>query len=90
MGLDIIASLHHRINMRTTVTLDDDVFEAARALVRASGRTLGQVLSELARRGLRTRDDFATRNGLPVFDVSPNARVIPSDRASRLLADEPT
>lgn len=74
--------------MRTTVTLDDDVFEAARALMRASGKTLGQVLSQLARRGLRAQDDYATRNGLPVFTVAQNAPVIPSDRASTLLADE--
>ncbi len=76
--------------MRTTVSLDDDVFEAARGLVRASGKTLGQVLSQLARRGLRAQDDYAIRNGLPVFTVGANAPVIPSDRASALLADEPS
>lgn len=74
--------------MRTTVTLDDDVFEAARALMRASGQTLGHVLSQLARRGLRAQDDFATRNGLPVFDVRANAPVIPSGRATELLSEE--
>lgn len=76
--------------MRTTVTLEDDVFEAARALVRASGKTLGQVLSELARRGLRAQDGYATRTGLPVFTVGANAPVIPSDRASAMLADDPS
>lgn len=75
--------------MRTTVTLDDDVFDAARALVQGSGQTLGQVLSRLARRGLRAQDDFAARNGLPVFAVSPNAPVIPAGRATEILWDEP-
>lgn len=74
--------------MRTTVTLDDDVAEAARALMRASGRTLGQVLSQLARRGLKAQNEFASRNGLPTFGVSANSPVIPSDRATSLLADE--
>lgn len=74
--------------MRTTVTLDDDVFEAAQALVRASGKTLGQVLSQLARKGLRAERAHATRNGLPVFSVRADAPVIPSDRASALLSDE--
>lgn len=41
--------------MRTTVTLDDDVYEAAKALAKASGKTLGQVLAELARRGTPDR-----------------------------------
>jgi len=74
--------------MRTTVTLDDDVFEAAQALVRASGKTLGQILSQLARRGLRVPSEHATRNGLPVFNVSANAPVIPSGRAADLLSGE--
>ncbi len=74
--------------MRTTVTLDDDVAQAAQALARGSGKTFGQVLSQLARRGLRAQNEHATRNGLPVFRVSANAPVIPSGRASDLLADE--
>lgn len=74
--------------MRTTVTLDDDVYQAADALVKASGKTLGQVLSQLARRGLRVRAEFASKNGLPVFKVAPDAPVIPSGRARDLEAEE--
>lgn len=82
------ASAYHRI-MRTTLTLDRDVFEAAQALARASGRRLGMVVSELMRRGLRPQQRVSARNGLPVFVVPPDAPVIPSDRAHDLLADEP-
>jgi ABC-type nitrate/sulfonate/bicarbonate transport system substrate-binding protein len=39
--------------MRTTITLEQDVAEAAQAMARASGRRLGAVVSELVRRGLR-------------------------------------
>lgn len=74
--------------MRTTVTLDDDVYEASLALSRASGRSLGAVLSQLARRALRAEGSFATRNGLPTFSVPSDAPVIPSSRASQLEADE--
>ncbi len=74
--------------MRTTVTLDDDIAAAAQALARASGKTLGQALSLLARRGLKAQNALGTRNGLPVFAVSANAPVIPSGRAAALLADE--
>ena len=38
--------------MRTTVDIDDDVLLAARALARLEAKTVGSVLSELARRGL--------------------------------------
>lgn len=75
--------------MRTTLTLDDDVFEAAQSLARASGRRLGQIVSELARRGLRSRPTTSASSGVPVFAVPPDAPIIPSDRAHDLLSDEP-
>jgi hypothetical protein len=40
--------------MRTTIDIDDDVLAAARDLARAEGRTMGQVISDLARRALTT------------------------------------
>ena len=76
--------------MRTTVTLDDDVFEAARAQAQASGKKLGEVLSQLARRGLRASTSGAGTSGLPVFKVQPDARIIPSSRAKELLAEDAT
>jgi hypothetical protein len=51
--------------MRMTLKIDDDVLEAARRVAAAEGRTLGKVVSELARRGLP--DPF------PVFEVPPDA-----------------
>lgn len=45
--------------MRTTLDLDDDVVTAARELAAGQRRSLGSVISELARRGLtpaRERD----------------------------------
>jgi hypothetical protein len=75
--------------MRTTVTLDDDVFQAAQAQAKASGKNLGQVLSQLARRGLRASAETSVKNGLPVFKVAPDADVIPSGRATEMLAEEP-
>jgi hypothetical protein len=74
--------------MRTTITLDKDVFEAARSLAAASGKKLGEVVSQLARRGLRAQAEVASRNGLPIFRVASDAPVIPSNRARDLLADE--
>ena len=74
--------------MRTTVTLDDDVFEAVQAQAQASGKKLGEVLSQLARRGLRASADSASKSGLPVFKVQHDADIIPSNRAKDLLAEE--
>ena len=74
--------------MRTTITVDNDIFEAAQAQARASGKKLGEVISQLARRGLRASADTASKNGLPVFTVQGNAPVIPSSRAKELLAED--
>ena len=74
--------------MRTTITVDNDIFEAAQAQARASGKKLGEVISQLARRGLRASADTASKNGLPVLKVSGNAPVIPSSRAKELLDED--
>jgi len=88
-GIDITASLHYSINMRTTITLDDDVFQAVQGLARASGKRLGQVLSDLVRRALKSESRGLTREGgLPVFQVAADAALIPASRAAELLAEE--
>jgi hypothetical protein len=74
--------------MRTTVTIADDVLEAARAQAEASGQKLGKVISMLARRGLKGPTRNATRRGLPVFEVGPGAAIIPSSRARDMMAEE--
>ena len=38
--------------MRTTLDIDDDILQAAKELAQAEKRTTGQVLSDLARKGL--------------------------------------
>lgn len=38
--------------MRTTLDIDEDVLSAAKELARAEGKTMGEVISDLARKGL--------------------------------------
>ena len=38
--------------MRTTLDIDDDVLQAAKALARREKKTAGEIISELARRAL--------------------------------------
>ncbi len=40
--------------MRTTLDIDDDILSAAKELARAEGKTIGRVLSDLARQALTT------------------------------------
>ncbi len=73
--------------MRTTVDLEPDVLEAARAQARAQRRSLGSVLSELARRGLLPRRE-GSRRGFPTFRVSAEAPVLTPQAVRRALDDE--
>ena len=53
--------------MRTTLDLDEDVLNAAREIAANRGSTAGQVISELARKGLATKARQGTRNGVPLM-----------------------
>ena len=60
--------------MRTTLQIDEDVLEAAKCLARAEGKTLGEVISRLARKGLAPDPQQSEDAGFPVFEVSEDAR----------------
>jgi hypothetical protein len=54
--------------MRTTLSIDDDVMHAARALADYQRTSLGAVISDLARRSLeQPPEQFERRNGLPLL-----------------------
>ena len=56
--------------MRTTLDIADDVLQAAKELAQRQGGTAGQVISELARRGLNappTKRRPSLRGGVPVL-----------------------
>ena len=78
--------------MRTTLNLDDDVLAAAKAKRRMSGENLGKILSTWAKAGMQARSRVQPKtddtSSLPAFNVSSNAPIIPSDRASDLLDEE--
>src|ERR1700722_14672389 len=55
--------------MRTTVMIEDDVYATAKQIAENSGRTLGEVISQLARKGLASEPSFDIKNGVPVFRI---------------------
>lgn len=55
--------------MRTTLAIDDDVLTAAKAIARQTNRTIGDVVSDLARRSLRPAASLGERNGIPLLAV---------------------
>lgn len=75
--------------MRTTITLDDDVFEIAQSQAKASGKRLGEVVSALVRRGLKAAPSQPSKKALPTFNVPPDAPIITSERVKSFLDEEP-
>jgi hypothetical protein len=71
--------------MRTTLDLDVDVLDAARAVARASGRSLGKVVSDLARRGLAPRATIVDDDLFPAFSVPADAAPITDEAVSAAL-----
>jgi hypothetical protein len=74
--------------MRTTLDLDPEVMAAARQIAAARSKSIGEVISELARRGLEARPSVATRRGFPVFQVPPDARPLTLEDVHRGADDE--
>lgn len=69
--------------MRTTLSLDPDILQAARSLSRARSISIGAAVSQLARRGLEVERGGAT-DGMPHFPVPPGARVFTLDDVKRI------
>jgi hypothetical protein len=68
-------------DMRTTVTIDDDVYAKVKQIAENSGRTFGQVISQLARKSLIADPSCNPEAAAPVFRVIIGAAMIPGNRA---------
>ena len=73
--------------MRTTLVIDDDVLTAAKAIARQRNETVGRIVSELARKSLRTPMAARERNGVPLLPVR-KAGVIVTPELVNTLRDE--
>ncbi len=87
VGTGILNYRNYHGIMRVTVTIDDDVLTVARALAEQKGYSLGSVLSELARRGLRSTEVGAEGRDGTTFPVASNAEPITSEDVYRSLDD---
>ena len=74
--------------MRTTLDVENDVLDAAKALATARGVSVGAALSELARRGIAARTPLGARNGFPVFQIPANTPAFGSDDVAAAISRE--
>ena len=86
------ASLEGAI-VRTTLAIDDDVLAAARHLAQREQRSMGEVLSSLARQGLLRSEGKAkaerTRNGIPLLQRHAGSPAITLELVNQLRDEHP-
>jgi hypothetical protein len=75
--------------MRTTLSLDDDVLLAAKAIAGQQGRSLGEVVSDLARRSLQRPGPQSERNGIPLLASRPDTPPVTMDFVNALRDEAP-
>jgi len=75
--------------MRTTIDIEDDVLLAAKEIARTRGKTLGQVLSYLARQSLTRKSPKSKKHGLPQFPIQPDAGVVTTELVNQLRDELP-
>lgn len=75
--------------MRTTLAIDDDVLTAAKAIAQQQRKSVGEVVSELARRALRRPRAPASRNGIPLLPMSDPQTVVTLETVNALRDELP-
>lgn len=76
--------------MRTTLAIDDDVLATVKGLAALQNKTIGEVISELARQSLRpTAARAKLRNGVPLIPVGANASPVTLDAVNALRDESP-
>jgi hypothetical protein len=60
--------------MRTTLQIDDDLYQAARSIAMAENRSFSQVISALLRKALFSKDYCDDGDDIPSFRVSESVQ----------------
>lgn len=76
--------------MRTTLTIDDDVLAAAKALADQRNETIGGVISDLVRRALKASPRASgERDGVPLLPRKTGERPVTLDLVNALRDEAP-
>lgn len=76
--------------MRTTLAIDDDVLAAAKEMAASERKSVGEVISALARTAMRPKHSRrATRNGVPLLTVREGAPRVTSELVRQLMEELP-
>ena len=74
--------------MRTTLSLDDDVFQHVKKYAASRSLALGKAVSDLIRRALTQPRPTREVNGVQVFDLPPESPRVTMKKVQDLDADQ--
>jgi hypothetical protein len=74
--------------MRTTISLDDDVFRLVKRYAASRSLALGKAVSELVRRAFTIPRPTREVNGVQVFDLPPESPRVTMKRVMELDAGQ--
>ena len=74
--------------MRTTLSIDDDVFRIVKRYAASRSLKLGKAVSELVRRAVTTPRPMRMVNGILVFDLPPDSPRVTTKRVRELEAEQ--
>ena len=75
--------------MRTTLDIEEDILFAAKEIARQKKMTVGQVVSDLARKSLTRKSPVSHKDGLPLFPIQPNAGAVTLEIVNHLRDELP-
>jgi hypothetical protein len=76
--------------MRTTLAIDDDVLSAAKELAAMENKSVGEIISSLARRALSPAESkIKMRNGVPLLKVKKGSPRVTSELVHQLREELP-
>lgn len=77
--------------MRTTLAIDDDILAAAKHLAEREHKSIGEVISTLARQGLTrsTRGSRTERNGIPLLPSRKSGVPVTLELVNQLRDEQP-
>ena len=75
--------------MRTTLQIDDDLYQAAKSIAAAEDKTVGQVISILLRKALFLKNYREDPDDIPSFKVSEDAPPLTLEMVRKADEDTP-
>jgi CTP:molybdopterin cytidylyltransferase MocA len=85
--IDIKYVVRHHTDVRTTLSIDDDILAIVTRQAKLRGQSLGKTVSDLVRRGLSAPTPSQDEDGLVVFQLPADSPAVTTEDVRRIEAE---